>query len=112
MLITKKAGFVPFLGKMVLLCFYTIGTAARVFCLLLFFTPSLGIFYTLFHYKLGLLVGSSHVFDIDIEGTVIYDNIWRSLMKPVLLLISESSNPGGNLTVRKTFSFLFLFGIS
>merc|ERR1712117_782854 len=43
-LIAKKGGFVPFLGKMVLLCYYTIGTAARVFGLLLFFTPSLGIF--------------------------------------------------------------------
>merc|ERR1712062_205126 len=54
-LIAKKGGFVPFLGKMVLLCYYTIGTAARVFGLLLFFTPSLGIFYSLFQYKLGLL---------------------------------------------------------
>ena len=84
-LIAKKNGFVPFLGKMVLLCYYTIGTAVRVFGVLLFFTPNLGIFYTLFHIKLGRLntlsYGSedlSPVFEIDSNGTVMYvDDKWR-----------------------------------
>ena len=79
----KKNGHVPFLGKLVLLSYYSLGTAARVFAVLLFFTPRLGIFYTFFHFTLGSQTNTGYgpdnlnpVFDIYANGTIIYDNIW------------------------------------
>ena len=47
--ISRKNGFVPFTGKIVLAIFFTICTGVRVWSLLLYFTPSLGLFNTLHH---------------------------------------------------------------
>ena len=87
LIITKKNGYIPSLGKLVLLCFFIIGTAARVLGLLLYFTPSLGIFNTFYHYKLGLLLPNTYgklhpVFEINSNGQDIYDwDLWRENYK-------------------------------
>ena len=92
---SKKNGYLPSIGKLFLLAYYIIGTAARVFALLLFFTPILGIFNTVFHNKLGKMgVGAyrvpvygpvkwrTSVFDIDDNGTEIsFGELWHDRYK-------------------------------
>ena len=43
---SKKNGHIPSIGKLIMLTYFLIGSATRVFAFILFFTPSLGIFNT------------------------------------------------------------------
>ena len=78
--ISNKNGFLPFAGKVLLLAHFAIGTAARVFAVLLYFTPCLGLFDTLYHSKLGLMPvkNAAITFQIDVNGTqVLFRDLWE-----------------------------------
>jgi hypothetical protein len=48
-----KANFVPLFGKIDLLLYFAIGLSGRLFSVVLFFTPLLGLFDTSYHWYLG-----------------------------------------------------------
>ena len=50
-----KRGFIPLIGKIILLLYFTICSAVRVVAIILFYAPSLGLMDMLFHRKLGLM---------------------------------------------------------
>ena len=52
--VAEKKGFVPIVGQLILLAFILNGAAIRIFAILLFFTPSLGLMNTLYHGEFGL----------------------------------------------------------
>ena len=86
--IIHKKSFVPFLGKIVLLLYFTIGTAVRVAALVLFFTPPCGLFSTLWHRKHGQMVASTEdflygaIFDIDSDGSkTMFHYLWNNEYK-------------------------------
>ena len=70
--ISRKNGFVPFIGKIVLLTYFTIGTGARVWALLLYFTPSLGLFNSLHYPTFAQIWAKPHelaVYNMSADGT-------------------------------------------
>ena len=86
----KKAGYIPFLGKLVLIGYYATTTFARVFAIILLVTPSLGLFDTLHHYDHGSKVAyvdrpdgpDNSVFDVSANGTVIwFHELWNAEYK-------------------------------
>ena len=81
--VTKKDGFVPFLGKLILLAYFAIGTAARLFAFVLFFTPSLGLMDTQHHTKIGSLPASAHrtIFDISNGTVTLFHELWNDNYK-------------------------------
>ena len=52
-LICRKSGFLPFMGKLVLLPYFAISTVVRLFSVMRYFTPTLGLFDTLHHLNQG-----------------------------------------------------------
>ena len=85
---SKKNHYVPFLGKfVVLILYYTTTTLARVWAIVLLFTPYLGLFDTLHHYNHGSKQAWPQkadwaVFDISPNGTVIWFNeLWNAEYK-------------------------------
>jgi hypothetical protein len=70
----SKGDFLPFKGKLFLLLFVLISCLARMFGILVFFVPSLGLVNVLMHWKSGQLVTSAlhsnYIFDIDSNGTI------------------------------------------
>ena len=51
----RKDGHLPIVGKCILLLYFSLGACAKILALVLLFTPSLGLFDTLYHFKLGHL---------------------------------------------------------
>ena len=51
----RKDGHLPIVGKCILTLYFCAGAAARVLAVVLLFTPSLGLFDALYHFKLGQL---------------------------------------------------------
>ena len=51
----KKNGFLPLVGKLILLGYYVTGIFGRIFAFLLYFTPNFGLLNTLFHDKHSIL---------------------------------------------------------
>ena len=79
---SKKYSFVPFVGKIILVIYFTLGTGARVCSLLLYFTPSLGLFNSLHHPAFatkGATTEYAAVFNISVNGTPIWFNeLWNN----------------------------------
>ena len=73
--ILKKNGFVPLLGKAILILYYATGTVARVFAIVLFFTPSIGLMDTLHHLRLGQL--PAYGFGNSTHFNATHSNFWN-----------------------------------
>jgi hypothetical protein len=85
-----KNEFLPLTGKLILFGYFAIGLSGKLFIIVLFCTPSLGLFDTNFHGQLGSLnikkkmyldhVEVSRVFDYHINDTPIFvEDIWPKL---------------------------------
>ena len=49
----RKNGFLPFAGKIVLLAYFSLSSFVRVIAAILLFTPFLGLFDTMSHFKMA-----------------------------------------------------------
>ena len=81
--ISLGRGFVPLKGKLLLMIYYCIGTLARLFAVVLFFTPNLGLLDTRHHSKSGQLsaeIGSS-VFDVENGTAKFFNETWNNYYK-------------------------------
>ena len=78
--ISLGRGFVPLMGKLLLSIYYCIGTLARVFAVVLFFTPNLGLLDTRHHSKSGKLCAEmGHVvFDFENDTAVSFSQTWSN----------------------------------
>ncbi len=87
---SRKNGYQPLSGQAILFLYYAVGTAGRVFAVLLFFTPSLGLFDTFYHGKLGALTTPAQgnltgtlfrnyaVIDVDADGEPVHlGDLWN-----------------------------------
>ena len=90
LMIHTKGHYIPFVGKLILIAYYTTTTFARVFAMVLLVTPSLGLFDTLHHYNHGSKVAyvdkldghDNAVFDIGANDTVIwFHELWNAEYK-------------------------------
>ena len=73
-------GIVPLLGKALLFVYYSIGTFARIFAFVLFFTPNLGLLDTRHHSLSGRLCAemSVGVFDVENGNVTFFGELWNS----------------------------------
>ena len=72
-------GIVPLLGKVLLFVYYSIGTFARIFAFVLFFTPNLGLLNTRHHSLSGILCAEMDVgvFDIENGNVTFFGQLWN-----------------------------------
>ncbi len=76
-----KGGFIPFLGKIILSFFIFLSCIARLFGIIVFFLPSLGLMNALMHWKMGKLETSSsfsdNIYDIHLNGSITsFHEVW------------------------------------
>ena len=76
---SRKNGFLGIVGTLILIPYYAIGAATRLFLVLLLFCPSLGIFDTMSHYTKGIMdmdkVTDLIIYQPDTSQT--YYNLWE-----------------------------------
>ena len=78
----SKEDTLPSLGKLILFLFVLLSCLARLFGILIFFAPVLGLMDVLMHWKMGKLVTSSllssdRIFDVGSNGTYIsFREMW------------------------------------
>jgi len=76
-----KGNFLPILGKLILSIFVFFSCIARLFGIIAFFTPSLGLMNVLMHWKMGNLKTSSiyldFIYDTHSNGTItLIKEVW------------------------------------
>jgi hypothetical protein len=63
-MVVKKDDFLPLKGKVCLAVLGLISQVSRIFAVLLYFSPSLGLMDLLMHWKMGALNAKTHIYDI------------------------------------------------
>jgi len=76
-----KGNFLPVLGKLILSVFVFFSCIARLFGIIAFFMPSLGLMNVLMHWKMGKLnpslLNSDTIYDIHLNGSITsFHEVW------------------------------------
>ena len=77
----EKKGFIPTLGWVILPAYFAICTAARVFAIMIFYAPSLGLMDMLYHRKMGLIGATKGIKCNEGEDTYIWSCEWNTKYK-------------------------------
>ncbi len=81
---SRKEGYLPLTGVAILIPYFFLGASSRVLAVVALFTPSLGLFNTLYHFHLGRVdfdsFAGGRVFDVHRNGTVVETaDAWKNL---------------------------------